>query len=98
MCPAASPAPPAVVKVSSPMGRRHLRPPWIRSPRGGGRANLAPGDEIVCGWPSFPSYVIDARKLGAVPRTVPLRGGRYDLDSMLEAVGPQTKLVYVCHP
>ena len=30
---------------------------------------LDPGDEIVCGWPSFPSYVIDALKLGAVART-----------------------------
>src|SRR5205823_10315037 len=28
------------------------------------QAALDPGDEIVCGWPSFPSYVIDARKLG----------------------------------
>jgi histidinol-phosphate aminotransferase len=59
---------------------------------------LGPGDEIVCGWPSFPSYVIDALKLGAVPRKVPLREDRYDLDAMLEAIGPQTKLVYVCHP
>src|SRR5205814_1245851 len=62
------------------------------------QATLDPGDEIVCGWPSFPSYVIDARKLGAVPRTVPLRDGRYDLDAMLEAIGSRTKLVYVCHP
>ena len=59
---------------------------------------LEPGDEIVCGWPSFPSYVIDARKLGAVPVTVPLRDGRYDLDAMLEAVSPRTKIVYVCLP
>src|SRR5213592_4382812 len=59
---------------------------------------LDPGDEIVCGWPSFPSYVIDALKLGAVPRRVPLRDHRYDLDAMLEAIGPKTKLVYVCHP
>jgi histidinol-phosphate aminotransferase len=63
-----------------------------------GLASLDPGDEIVCGWPSFPSYVIGARKLGAVPRTVPLRGERYDLDAMLEAIGPRTKLVYVCLP
>ena len=62
------------------------------------QASLEPGDEIVCGWPSFPSYVIDAHKLGAVPRTVPLQGGRYDLEAMLEAVGPRTKLVFVCHP
>jgi histidinol-phosphate aminotransferase len=59
---------------------------------------LDPGDEIVCGWPSFPSYVIDALKIGAVPRQVPLRDHRYDLDAMLEAIGPRTKLVYVCHP
>jgi histidinol-phosphate aminotransferase len=59
---------------------------------------LAPGDEIVCGWPSFPSYVIDAQKLGAVAHTVPLRDHRYDLDAMLEAITPRTKLIYVCHP
>jgi histidinol-phosphate aminotransferase len=62
------------------------------------QAMLAPGDEVVCGWPSFPSYVIDARKLSAVPRTVPLKDGRYDLDAMLDAVGPHTKIVYVCLP
>jgi histidinol-phosphate aminotransferase len=61
-------------------------------------AALEPGDEIVCGWPSFPSYVIDARKLGAVPRTVPLREGRYDLEAMLEAIGPRTKVAYLCLP
>jgi len=59
---------------------------------------LDPGDEIVCGWPSFPSYVIDALKLGAVPKRVPLRDHRYDLDAMLQEIGPKTKLVYVCHP
>ncbi len=59
---------------------------------------LEAGDEIVCGWPSFPSYAIDALKLGAVPRQVPLRDHRYDLGAMLEAIGPRTKLVYVCHP
>ena len=29
------------------------------------QATLDPDDEIVCGWPSFPSYVLDAAKLGA---------------------------------
>jgi histidinol-phosphate aminotransferase len=62
------------------------------------QAALEPGDEIECGWPAFPSYVIDALKLGAVPRQVPLREHRYDLEAMLEAIGPRTKLVYVCHP
>jgi histidinol-phosphate aminotransferase len=59
---------------------------------------LDPGDEVVCGWPSFPSYVIYARKQGATVRTVPLADDRYDLDALLSAVTSRTRLVYVCHP
>jgi histidinol-phosphate aminotransferase len=59
---------------------------------------LEPGDEIVCGWPSFVSYVIGARKLGATPQLVPLRDHRYDLDAMLAAITPRTKLAYICLP
>ena len=59
---------------------------------------LEPGDEIVCCWPSFISYVIAGRKLGATPRLVPLRDHRYDLDAMLDAIGPRTKLAYLCLP
>ena len=62
------------------------------------QAILDPGDEIVCGWPSFPSYVIYARKQGAEAVLVPLADHRYDLDALLAAVTPRTKLVYVCHP
>jgi histidinol-phosphate aminotransferase len=62
------------------------------------QAALDPGDEVVCGWPSFASYVIDAAKQGAVPVKVPLRDDRYDLDAMLEAITPRTSLVFVCHP
>jgi histidinol-phosphate aminotransferase len=61
-------------------------------------ATLDPGDEIVTAWPSFISYVLDAVKLGAVPRKVPLRDDHYDLDALLEAVGPRTKLVYIATP
>jgi histidinol-phosphate aminotransferase len=62
------------------------------------QAFLEEGDEIVCGWPSFPSYVIDALKLGATPVRIPLREHRYDLDALLAAVTSRTKIVYVCHP
>src|SRR5205085_3405322 len=62
------------------------------------QAALAPGDSIVCGWPSFPSYVIYALKMGARAIRVPLREHRYDLGALLEAVESRTKLVYVCHP
>jgi histidinol-phosphate aminotransferase len=62
------------------------------------QATLDPGDGVVCGWPSFPSYVIYGRKQGAKVTTVPLVDHRYDLDALLEAVDASTKLVYVCHP
>jgi histidinol-phosphate aminotransferase len=62
------------------------------------QATLDPGDELVCGWPSFASYVIYGLKLGAEPVRVPLRDHRYDLDALLAAVTPRTKLVYICHP
>ena len=62
------------------------------------QATLDPGDELVCGWPSFPSYVIYARRLGAVPVLVPLREHRYDLEALLAAITPRTKLVCIAHP
>jgi histidinol-phosphate aminotransferase len=62
------------------------------------QAFLDSGDEVVCGWPSFPSYVIDALKLGATPVRVPLTDARYDLDALLAAITQRTKVVYLCHP
>ena len=62
------------------------------------QATLDPGDEVVCGWPSFPSYVIYALKLGAEPVRVPLREHRYDLQALHGAITERTKLVYICHP
>jgi histidinol-phosphate aminotransferase len=62
------------------------------------QAALDEGDQIVCGWPSFPSYAIYARKLSAEPVQVPLRADRYDLEALLAAITERTKLVYVCDP
>jgi histidinol-phosphate aminotransferase len=62
------------------------------------QAILDPGDALVCGWPSFPSYVIYGLKLGAEAVRVPLRDHRYDLDALLAAITSRTKLVYICYP
>jgi histidinol-phosphate aminotransferase len=59
---------------------------------------LEEGDSIVCGWPSWPMYVIDAVKMGAEARRVPLRDHRYDLPALLEAIDERTKIVYVAYP
>ena len=61
-------------------------------------ATVDPGDEVVCGWPSFPSYVLDAVKLGGTPQPVPLTEGRYDVERILATVSPRTKVVYLCNP
>ena len=62
------------------------------------QAVLDPGDEIVCGWPSFPSYVIYARQAGrsAITRAAPRPALRPR--GAAAAIRPRTKLVYVCHP
>ena len=61
-------------------------------------AVLDPGDEVVCGWPSFPSYVLDALKMGATPVRVPLADHRYDVEAILAAVTERTKIAYLCNP
>ena len=59
------------------------------------QATLDPGDEVVTPWPSFPSYVLDPLKLAATPVRVPLAEGRVDVDALLAAVTPRTKLAYL---
>ena len=61
-------------------------------------ATLDPGDETVTGWPSFPSYVLDPLKLGALPLRVPLRDHRFDLEAMFDAITSRTKLVFIAAP
>jgi histidinol-phosphate aminotransferase len=63
------------------------------------QAALEPGDEVVLPWPSFPSFLRDPQKRGAVPVTVPLTAYYdVDFDALLDAVGPHTRLVFVATP
>ncbi|SHK46043.1 histidinol-phosphate aminotransferase [Pseudonocardia thermophila] len=56
-------------------------------------------DEVVFAWRSFEAYPIVTQIGGAVARTVPLDAEfRHDLDAMAAAVGPNTRLVFVCSP
>jgi histidinol-phosphate aminotransferase len=61
-------------------------------------AYLRPGDEVVTGWPSFPTYLTDAAKQQARVVPVPLSDGAMDLAAMVDAIGPRTRLVWVCTP
>jgi histidinol-phosphate aminotransferase len=57
-----------------------------------------PGDEVVIADPTFSLFRKDAQVAAAEPVAVPLRAGVHDLDAMLRAVTPRTKLVFVCDP
>jgi histidinol-phosphate aminotransferase len=61
-------------------------------------AALDPGDEVVFGWPSFASYPLAVLKMGATPVQVPLTEHRYDVERMLAAITPRTKIAYLCNP
>jgi histidinol-phosphate aminotransferase len=62
------------------------------------RAYLRPGDETVMADRTFPQYKHNARVEGATVNEVPLRDGVHDLDAMVAAITPQTRVVWVCNP
>jgi histidinol-phosphate aminotransferase len=62
------------------------------------QACLDPGDEAIIPWPSFPSFVRDTEKRDAVPVLVPLSDWGIDVDAVLAAVTPQTRIVFVATP
>lgn len=62
------------------------------------RAFLGPGRELVAPHPSFKMFGKMAMLTGARLRQVPLREGFVDLPGLAAAVGPETRLVLVCHP
>ena len=62
-------------------------------------AHLGAGAELVATEPTYFQITDYADKLGATVRWVPFtRTMHHDLPAMAAAVGPKTKLVYVCNP
>lgn len=60
---------------------------------------LDPGDELVMGWPSFLSWRQGAAMQGARTVEAPLGAdGAYDLEALLDRVGPRTKIAVVVSP
>ncbi|MBW2422936.1 MAG: histidinol-phosphate transaminase [Deltaproteobacteria bacterium] len=60
---------------------------------------IGPGDEVVYGWPSFAMYPIVIQGMGGTGVAVPLRADFvHDLEAMLEAITPRTRVVMVCNP
>lgn len=65
----------------------------------GAQVLLEPGAELVYAWPSFSMYPHLAAMTGATAVEVPLTADhRHDLDAMIAAITPKTKMVLVCNP
>ncbi|WP_116115716.1 histidinol-phosphate transaminase [Austwickia chelonae] len=57
------------------------------------------GDEVVYAWRSFEAYPIMVGLAGARSVQVPLdERGHHDLTAMAAAVGPRTRVIFVCSP
>ena len=60
---------------------------------------LNEGEEMIMADPSFSSFEISARAMGAKVIKVPVRSDFVtDLNAMLTAVTPKTKLIFLCNP
>ncbi|MHA3725294.1 histidinol-phosphate transaminase [Leucobacter sp. HY1910] len=58
-----------------------------------------PGDEVMFAWRSFEAYPSLVRIAGAIPVEVPLdEQATHNLDAMLAAITPRTRLIFICNP
>lgn len=62
------------------------------------RTFLEPGTNSVMATPTFPQYRHNALIEGAEVREVPLVNGYHDLDTMLDEIDEQTRVVWLCNP
>jgi cystathionine beta-lyase len=68
------------------------------------QAFAVPGEEVLCLTPVYPPFMTAPQNSGRIARTVPLLLNRsmnhweIDWDALEQAVGPNTRLFYLCNP
>lgn len=62
------------------------------------KAYAGPGDSVVMSQYAFASYYLATASVGATPVVVPAPEFRHDLDAMLKAIRPSTRLIYIANP
>ncbi len=55
-------------------------------------------DEILTSEGTFIGIYVNARKFGRTLRQVPLKDHGFDLDAILRAISPQTRIIYLANP
>ncbi len=63
-----------------------------------GKTFLNPGDEIIVSEHAFIRYRMAAELMGSKVITIPMKNYTHDLQAMLEAVTPKTKVVFIANP
>lgn len=56
------------------------------------------GDEVIIPAPSFAAYRTSTVVAGGIPVEAPLKDFRIDLEYICNAVGPKTKMIFICNP
>lgn len=59
---------------------------------------LDPGDQVIIAQPTFSEYEFSALIMGAECIRVPLQEYTHDLQAMIDAVTPKTKIIILCNP
>ncbi|HEY3147648.1 MAG TPA: histidinol-phosphate transaminase [Dongiaceae bacterium] len=62
------------------------------------RAYAGPGDEVLYSQHGFLVYPIAAKAVGATPVAAPEKDLRTDVDALLKAVAPKTRICFVANP
>ncbi|MBU6451612.1 MAG: histidinol-phosphate transaminase [Cyanobacteria bacterium REEB67] len=62
------------------------------------RAFLHGDDEVLTSQGTFIGLYVLVNAQGIKLTTVPLKNYRFDLDAIADAVGPKTKMIYLCNP
>lgn len=62
------------------------------------RSFLSEGDEVISSEMTFLVYPILSQTCGAKFRAVPMKDYRYDLEGILTAITPKTKLIFIANP
>ncbi len=62
------------------------------------RAYLQPGDEVITAEGTFIGFYVLSHAQNLSLKTVPLKDYTFDLEAILEAAGPRTKLIYLANP
>lgn len=62
------------------------------------KAYVSHGDEVIMADITFPRYKATTIMMGGTPIVVPLKNWVHDLDAMLAAITPKTKIIWLCNP